>query len=146
MEIRKSRIERRYQVASQIIQLPISETPEHWTSVIRNSDFTTYEEWGEKYGPISNPEAYRHWIAFWNFYDMMGKDAIDGFVDLDMVLNRLEPTVIVGLWEKYSIIIHEWRKNYNYQRVGEGVEFLYNVAKKKYPEVTFRLGPQRNTQ
>ena len=141
MEIRKTRIERRYQAASQIIQLPLTGTPEHLASVFRNSDFTTYEEWLEKYGPISNPEAYRHWNALWNYYDMMGKNVIDGFVDLDMVINRLEPMVIVGLWEKYSIVIHAWRKNYNYQRVGEGVEFLYNMTKKKYPEVTFKLGP-----
>jgi hypothetical protein len=143
LEIRRSREERRYQAASEILELPFSKIPEHWTNFIRNSDFSTYEEWSEKYSSYSNPEAFTNFISLFNTFNMFGWNVIDGLIDVDMVLNRVGVNSIIGLWEKYSVVFHEWRKRYNYPDFGKGLEFLYNEAKKKYPEVGWIPNPDR---
>jgi hypothetical protein len=144
LEIRRNREERKYLVASEILQLPMTIGQDTWISILQNSDFSTYEEWSEKYSSYANPEAFKDFLAFWSILEMMGQNVIDGLVDSDMVIKRINPPSIIWIWEKYYVVIEEWRKRYGYPYYGEGVERLYNEAKKKYPDAGLILNPDRH--
>jgi hypothetical protein len=107
-------------------------------------DFTTYEEYSEKYGAYTNPEDFNHLMALMNYVDIMGKNVLDGLVDLDFVLNRVEPITVFGIWEKCLPLINEWRRRLGHPEYRKGIEFLYKEMKKKYPDVTFTLHPDRH--
>lgn len=144
MEIRKSREDRRIQVADQFLAYSTSqEFMEHWISFLRNMEFSTYEEWGEKYDPYVKPEVAVHWFSLVFFLELVGQRVIDGMIDLDMALSNLSASMVIGIWEKSKPIFEEWRKRYNIPQWMNGFEFLYNEMKKEYPGFTFAPNPQR---
>jgi hypothetical protein len=145
MEIRKSREERRNQVLDQLFQLGSSfEYTKHWTSFVNNSEFSNYDEWSEKYGAYTNPEAFTHWLSFLRYHELIGQRVISGLIDLDIALINLDPVSIIGIWEKSKPIINEWRKRYNLPSFFNGFEFLHDEMRKIYPDFAFNLNPQRH--
>ena len=144
IEIRKSREDRRNQVADQFLEYSKSqEYMEHWISFLRNMEFSTYEEWSEKYSPYVNPEAAVHWYTLHFYIDTIGKRVIDGMIDLDLALSNMPASMVIGIWEKSQPIFEEWKKRYNMPTWVPGLEYLYNEMKKIYPDMSFAPNPQR---
>lgn len=139
IEIRNIREERR----NQMIDLNIQnsgriETYEKWIRAV-SQVFSSYEEWREKYGPITNPEAAKYMYAIWGIYDALGNNLRDGYIDADYMLKNISPIIpVIAIWERSKVIFEHWRERYNYPSMYDGFEYLYNIVKKEYPDVTFQ--------
>jgi len=143
MEIRRSREERRNQFSAEFLRhWSTREFWENWISFLRNMDFSTVEEWAEKYGPYANPEVSKHWYTLIFYFDKLGRRVDDGKIDLDSALFYVEPFGVLLTWEKSLPIFEEWRERMNYP-IMSGFEFLYNETKKKYPTLVSTPSPYR---
>jgi hypothetical protein len=105
-------------------------------------DFSSNEEWGEKYGPYVNPEASKHWYSLVFYFNSLGKRVINGQIDLDTVLLYVEPFGPLLTWEKSLPIFEAWRKRFNYP-IMSGFEFLVNSIKERYPTIVATPHPDR---
>jgi len=142
IEIRKSREERRNQFSLEYIQYSGSqELWEHWISILNNMDFSTYEEWQEKYGPRTNPEVAKHWYSFTFYHDTLGNRILNGQIDLESVLLYLQPYGAILVYKKSLPIFEAWRELYNLPKIMGGYEFLVNKLKKRHPNVTIETNP-----
>jgi len=143
MELRKGREERRNQFSAELLRTwSTREFWENWISFLRNMDFSTIEEWNEKYGPYVNPEASKHWYSLIFFYDLLGKRVIDGQIDLESVLFYVEPFGILLTWEKSLPIFEEWRERMKFP-IMSGFEFLVNSVQERYPTLMSTPYPDR---
>jgi hypothetical protein len=143
-ELRKGREERRNQFSQ--TGLNAFSSPgfmESWVSFLRNMDFSTYEEWGEKYGPYTNPEAAKHWYTLTGHFSMMGLMVMNGQLDLETVLIYVDPNMPFMLWEKSLPIFKAWRERFNNPDMQKGFEYLVNELKKNYPNHTAIPNPSR---
>jgi hypothetical protein len=142
IEIRNIREERKNQLIDQTLQnYNKIETSEVWIKSIVQR-FSSYEEWAEKYGPYTNPEAAKYMYAMWNYYNVVGTHIRDGLIDADYWLRmRIWPITVIAIWEKCKVIFEEWREFYNDPSMYEGFEYLYNVIKQRYPHVTYTPSP-----
>ena len=77
---------------------------------IRNYSFTDYDDFIEKYGPVSNPEAYAKINkVFWLFTEM-GSLVYRGYITLRDVGDLMGATPI-EVWRKWGPIIEGLRAN-----------------------------------
>jgi len=144
MEIRRSREERDIHFSIDYVRDATSpEGWKSWFSFLRNMDFSSYEEWSEKYGPYVNPEAALHWYSMFSYYDGLGRRILNGHIDLETVLSYLDPIIPFAVWEKSKTIFEEWRERFNYPDMEYGFEFLVKELKRKYPDVTYIPNPER---
>jgi len=108
MEIRKSRVARRFETADQFLQYAASiESTEAWISFLNNRDFSNYEEWSEKYSPRVNPEVAKYLYTQWFYLNALGKHLQKGYIELDDVLTYTSPIMIYSIWEKSKPIFDE---------------------------------------
>ena len=99
MEIRKSREERNDQVTDQFMQYRYSnEFVENWVSFLLNSDFSTYEEWSEKYSPYVNPEVYTHFLSLLSFFNAVGQRLMDGSMNLEHTPPGLLDVMVIAVY------------------------------------------------
>jgi hypothetical protein len=63
------------------------------------------------------------------FLDQLGRLLQKGLIDLDLL--PLETGQIINMWEKISPILEGGRKKFNEPKMGWGLEYLYNIIKKK---------------
>ncbi len=108
MEIRKSREERNDQVTDQFMQYRYSnEFVKNWVSFLLNSDFSTYEEWSEKYSPYVNPEVYIHFLSLLSFFNAVVQRLIDGSMNLEQTPPGLLDVMVIAVYERSLPIIEE---------------------------------------
>lgn len=98
-------------------------------------DYTTFEEWVEKYGFSVNPEATVKLFSLGNMYNSAGQMVKDGLVKPEFVWSIQAPFSIILLWEKVKPLIDRFRESDNDPSMWGSFEYLYNVTKKRYPEV-----------
>jgi hypothetical protein len=144
LEIRRSREERRNQLIDQVIENSRkTERMEPWIHAT-NQNFSSYEEWFEKYSPATNPEEAKYMYSIWTYYDVLGKHLREGLIDSDYMLSNVNPIVAMAIWEKSKVIFETWRERYNFPSFYDGFEYLHNTIKEMYPEVTYTLSPLRD--
>jgi hypothetical protein len=90
------------------------EFQEHIRHVFIEQRFDSIEEWAEKYGPITNPEAYKKWLTSMNALNSSGHILKKGLADLEDIHNYQQPLGIIASWEKFKPLIEARRKQYNY--------------------------------
>ncbi len=144
IEIRNLRDERRNQLIDLTLQnTRRAEDVEPWVYAV-TQNFSSYEEWFEKYSPDKNPEAAKHMYAIWSYLDALGRHLRAGLIDDDYVLHNVaNPIVVLAMWEKSKVIFEAWRERYNYPSMYDGFEYLYNTIKEMYPDVTYTPSPLR---
>ena len=76
-------------------------------------EWDDFDDFMEKYGRESNPEASDSWLAVANFCEGLGVMIKNDLIEPSLV-DDLESLTIVSNWEKFSPIIYETRKRYNY--------------------------------
>jgi len=69
-----------------------------------------YTEWNEKYGPISNPEAYLKFTKICEFFNTMGLLVKTGVINERIPYDQ-GADAIIGAWRKVEPLIIEMRKN-----------------------------------
>jgi hypothetical protein len=144
--MRKTRKERKNQLVDQTLQsYGRTETAELWIRTV-NQVFSSYEEWYEKYGPSSNPEAAKYMYTMWGYYNALGNNLRDGHIDADYVLKNTMLLPVIALWERSKVIFEVWRERHNWPSMYAGFEYLYNIVRKEYPDVTYAPAPLRNEE
>ena len=107
----------------------------NWIDVAYKQDYTTYEEWEEKYGIDVNPDATTKIFALGNMFNSAGQMVKDGLVKPEFIWNIQAPFSIVMLWEKFKPLTDHWRALNNDPMIWASFEYLYNVTKSRFPEV-----------
>ena len=93
-------------------------------------EYTSYDEFMEKYGPFSNMEGYLTWNSRGNFYEGLGVLVERGLIDPSMVDDLVSGALMI-YWEKrVAPIIDELRERYKNPAAYEYVEYLYKEVKK----------------
>jgi hypothetical protein len=84
-----------------------------WIDVAYHQEFEDYEEWREKYGPRTNPEAYANFFHVTNWFQGIGYLVKTGVLDVEVVSEYIRPRSVVYLWEKVAPIVKVHRETTN---------------------------------
>jgi hypothetical protein len=98
-------------------------------------DWTTVEEFHKKYGIATNPDAFSKWIYIRSVFNWAGLLLKEEGTDPELLFQLYSPNAIIGLWERFEPVIRDVRIRFNYPEYWEPFEYLYNEAKKRYPDV-----------
>ena len=97
-------------------------------SEIMRWKWENYDDYINKYGPESNPEAYIMYRKVFGFFEGVGVLVRRRLIDPSLV-DDLMSGAIVQYWERFESILLERRRSLNWPQVGEQIEYLYNEVK-----------------
>jgi hypothetical protein len=103
----------------------------------RMEEWTTVEEFDERYGIRNNPEAFANVIYIRNLFNSAGLMLKEEGVDPELLFQLYAPGAVVSLWEKQLMHVESVRERFNYPELYSGFEYLYNEAKKRFPDITY---------
>jgi hypothetical protein len=89
-------------------------------------EFDDYDDFQNKYGKESNPEAFSRWIFYVNLFEALGPIVREGYLDVHMIA-LLMSGGIKALWEKFRSIVMENRVRHNWPRWAVEFEGLYDA-------------------
>ena len=100
-------------------------------------EWRDYDDYFEKYGRRSNPDAWRKLNIIGAFFEGMGVFVKRGFINATLV-DDLMSMYIVMYWQKMGSLAKEMRMKMNSPTTAEFAEYLYDVIyeiwKKQHPE------------
>ncbi|WP_455279326.1 DUF4760 domain-containing protein, partial [[Eubacterium] cellulosolvens] len=105
-----------------------------WVEVIDTYDWKDFEEFNQKYGRKVNPEFRSKWLFIMATYNLAGISLKRG-VDPDLIFQLYNPNAVNQLWELYEPVVKGIREANNFPLFLEPLEYLYNEAKKRQPEI-----------
>ena len=114
----------------------------YYASILRNQnktrqrDWKTFDEWEQKYGPDTNPDAWANYLYITRIYNLAGIMLQEKAADPELIFKLFAPTAIIRVWEQFEKIIIDDRKKSNYYDHYGPFEYIYNEAKRRFPEVT----------
>ena len=135
MTLRNSEKTRRNDIISNRLQLRSLEYYLVYNEVMKMTDWSTWEEFSDKYGRANNWEAYAKWSYLMGNYDHIGKLLKDKIVDEEQLFDLYSLPTIIRCWEVFELAIKGVRDVLGYPETFKSFEFLYNVAKRKYPSI-----------
>jgi len=92
-------------------------------------DFIDYEEWRDKYGPITNPDAYVDYYHVTSTFQGLGYLVQNGVLKLEALSKHIRPRAIILLWEKIEPIVQVHRDELN-PTAYDSFEYLANEMRK----------------
>jgi hypothetical protein len=104
-----------------------------WHNVVFGQNYLTYEEWNEKYGPLSNPDAYTSHTAVIQYYDTLGGLLQANLVSIELVEKIWQPIHLICVWGRVEPVIKGWREVYHDESVYENLEYLFKVFMERHP-------------
>ncbi len=81
--------------------------------IMYHQDFKDYEEWREKYGPSTNPDAYVDYYHITSTFQGLGYLVQNKVLDLEALSKHIRPRSIIFLWDKIEPIVKVHRKTLN---------------------------------
>jgi hypothetical protein len=93
--------------------------------IMYHQDFKDYEEWREKYGPTSNPDAYVDYYQVTSTYQGLGYLVQSKVLDLEALSQYIRPRSVIFLWEKVEPIVKVHRERLN-PNAYDSFEYLAN--------------------
>jgi len=93
--------------------------------IMYHQDFKDYEEWQEKYGPSTNPDAYVDYYHVTSTNQGLGYLVQNKVLDLEALSKHIRPRGIIALWEKIEPIVKVQRERYN-PTAFDSFEYLAN--------------------
>ena len=101
-------------------------------------EYKDYDDFIQKYGADTNPEAYYSWHRYMAHLEGIGIYVHRGLVNPELIDDFMSGDII-GFWEKFMPYIVEARERRNFPQYFEHVEYLYNQVKsirdKQHPEL-----------
>jgi len=81
--------------------------------VMYYQDYSDYEDWREKYGPSTNPDAYVDWFHVTTTFQGLGYLVQNKVLDLETLSQFVRPRGVVSLWDSIKPIndVHRERSN-----------------------------------
>ena len=89
-----------------------------------------YDDFLEKYGPTTNPNAWRALGSVAGYFEGIGLMVNKKLIDISLVENLMS-THIIYFWEKTEFLSIELRREFNRPQIDVWKEYLYNEIKKR---------------
>jgi len=106
--------------------------------VLEKWEWNNYDDWNEKYGAETNPEAYSQYVFIASWFEGIGVLIKRKLIDPTMVDDLMSLVSLWG-WEKFGPIVREYRVRKNRPQYFEFWEYLYNeiraIAYEQHPEL-----------
>ncbi len=99
-----------------------------WTDTF-NREWTSYEDFIEKYGQKNNPEAHIRRVIVLSFYESIGFLLKNHLINPNYAY-ELNRTGIIRMWEKYADLHKEMRVKLNDPEYAANFEYAYNEMMK----------------
>jgi len=96
--------------------------------ILFNWTYTDFEDWLQKYGPETNPDAFALFDSTCSQLEAMGVLVRHGLINPEILKDMISGHV-TGMWEKYEPIIQAFREHYNFPQAFGQFEYLYNQIK-----------------
>ena len=107
-----------------------------FSEVASFTDWETPEEFEEKYGIHTNPEAFSKYLFIQRRFSLAGILLKENIADADLIFQLFPPTAIIRIFEQFEPAMRFAREKRNYSKMQESFEFIYNEAKTRFPEIT----------
>jgi len=101
-----------------------------YAEIIFQHKWKDFDDWLEKYGPVTNVEAFSSWISVPAYFEGIGVLLNRKTIDISIVDDMLS-TQILLLWEKIEPITKEYRESMKRPQLWEWFEYLYKEIKKR---------------
>jgi hypothetical protein len=102
----------------------------NWQDIILKWEWKNYEDWMEKYGPTSNPEAWSTLASVGTMFNMLGYLQKVKQIDPIFAYENLRNMTYI-FWERYGPMYREFRIRSNMPRAFLYIEYLYDEMKKR---------------
>ncbi len=89
-----------------------------------------YDDFRKKYGPTTNPKAWRALGSVAGYFEGIGLMVNKKLIDISLVENLMS-THIIYFWEKINTLSIELRREFNSPQLDMWKEYLYNEIKKR---------------
>ena len=103
-----------------------------WYEVSNMTDWEDAEDFNQKY---RRSESRAKWMYLMRQYTLAGLHLKEG-ADPDLLFYLYPPYSIMTLWERFEPVLRSQNERTNDPNMWEPFEYLYNEAKKRYPDVT----------
>jgi hypothetical protein len=94
-------------------------------NVIYHQEYSDYEDWREKYGPSTNPDAYVDWFTVTSTFQSLGYLVQSKVLDIEILSQFVRPRGVIFLWERVEPITKIHRERYN-PNAYDSFEYLAN--------------------
>jgi hypothetical protein len=92
---------------------------------------------------MTNPEAFAKQLYIRQVFNMAGLLPQKKEADPDLIFKLYTPNAIIPTWEQFEPIVQATREDHRFPEHYEPFEFLYNEAKKRYPEISLKRIEER---
>lgn len=103
-------------------------------NIIWHQEFSTFEEWSEKYGPRVDPEVHASTLSVLYTLNSVGMFLRERYIDPHSLFQFWNPLAIKGTWHKIEPVIKYWREYFEYPELFESFEYMVNEARKIAPK------------
>ena len=103
--------------------------------VVGQTDWTEPKEWEVKYGRWTNPEGNTKFIYIMRVYTLAGILLREDAVDPKLLFQLYPPGSTISLWEQFRSVVYFLREGTNDPSMYEPFEYLYDEAKRLFPEI-----------
>lgn len=107
-----------------------------WADVMFIQDWDTFEELEEKYPWDTHFEERTRVIYILNTYNNLGLILREKVVDPKLVFELYSVPNIITTWKKYENFLNTIRQKSNNSEQYDAFDYLYNEARKIYPQVS----------
>lgn len=130
--VRNAQKARSIQLVTQITNLT-SEENQKTGFLLHTLQFDGYDDFQEKYGPITNPDIFGKCYSMWTGLNTMGYYLKEGIIDITQLVGALggQPGPVT-MWYKYEDIIRESRKSIPAPELFDSWEYLVGKLEKYY--------------
>ena len=89
----------------------------------------------EKVRYAVNPETQVSLMCTINVMSICGKMLEDGIIDPEFLWQTFYPNMIIGICERVIPYLDGFKEISNDPEIGKSIKYLYNVTKRKYPNI-----------
>lgn len=95
---------------------------------IRSQEYTDFDDFWEKYGEETNPDAWTSWLTVASFFNSVGVLLKRNMIDIVLVEDLLS-NVVFGMWSRMHVPLYGYREWQTRTVIGQeilhGFEYLY---------------------
>lgn len=100
------------------------------TEIINEWSWKSFEDFWQKYGPQTNPEAYAKFISVSGFYEGMARLLKKNIIDIDLMPAVMSVGIIM-FWDKIKPMSVQMTKQIGSTEGFHLAQFLYDTVKKR---------------
>jgi len=100
-----------------------------WKDMMIERDWSTFEEWWDKYGPENNIDVFIPWMKSMVVFEIFGVLLKRGFLSIELIDDIMSGTVLM-MWDVYEPVFMGFRERFGWPQFQEHQEYLTNEIRK----------------